>query len=31
VFILSTCCSHSRWYCFISKTMFCTPSFSLTD
>jgi hypothetical protein len=23
--------SHSRWYCFISKTMFCTPSFSLTD
>jgi hypothetical protein len=28
--ILSTCCSHSRWHCFISKTMFCTPSFSLT-
>jgi hypothetical protein len=22
--ILSTCCSHSRWYCFISRTMFCT-------
>ena len=27
VSILSTCCSHSRWYCFISKTMFCTPNF----
>jgi hypothetical protein len=23
---LSTCCSHSRCCCFISKTMFCTPS-----
>jgi hypothetical protein len=31
VSILSTCCSHSRWYCFISKTMFCAPSFSLAD
>jgi hypothetical protein len=29
--ILSTCCSHSLWHCFISKTMFCTPSFYLTD
>jgi hypothetical protein len=29
--IRSTCCSHSRWYCFISRTMFCTPNFSLTD
>ena len=31
VAILSTCCSHSRWYCFISKTMFCIPSFSLKN
>jgi hypothetical protein len=25
VLILSTCCSHCCWYCFTSKTMFCTP------
>jgi hypothetical protein len=31
VSILSTCCSHSRWYCFIFRTVFCTPSSSLTD
>jgi hypothetical protein len=31
VSIVSICCSHSRWYCFISRTMFCTPSFSVTD
>jgi hypothetical protein len=29
--ILSTCCRHSRWYCRISRTMLCTPSFSLAD
>jgi hypothetical protein len=28
---LSTRCSHSRWYCFISRTVFCTPGFSLMD
>jgi hypothetical protein len=31
VSVLSTCCSRSCCYCFISKTMFCTPSFSVTD
>ena len=29
VSILSTCCSHFFWYCFISFTMFCAPVFSL--
>jgi hypothetical protein len=29
VSILCTCCNHFCWYCLISFTMFCTPSFSL--
>ena len=29
VSILWTCCSHFLWYCFISRTMFCAPVFSL--
>jgi hypothetical protein len=27
VSILCTCCNHLCWYCFISFTLFCTPSF----
>ena len=30
VSILSTCCSHFFWYCFISFTMFCASVFCLT-
>ena len=29
VSILSTCCSHFSWYCFISFTVLCAPVFSL--